>query len=42
MVSLQVQLVWSLHACGLHTINFSHLEGVSVSAEWLKDIVCHL
>ena len=32
MYYLQVQLVWSLHACGHQTIliiNVSHLEGVS-------------
>ena len=33
------QLVWGLRACGQQTVNFSHLEGVSVSAKQLKDIV---
>ena len=33
------QLVWGLHACGQHVVNFSHLEVVSVSAKQLKDIV---
>ena len=29
-------LVWGLHACGRHTINFSHVVGVSVCAKQLK------
>ena len=33
------QSVWGLRACGQHTVNFSHLVGVSVSAQQLKDIV---
>ena len=33
------QPVWGLRACEQHTVNFSHLVGVSVSAEQLKDIV---
>ena len=32
-------LVWGLRACGQHAVNFSHLMGVSVSAEELRDIV---
>ena len=40
IISLQVQLVWGLHACGQLTIsNFSHLEGVSVFAKQLKDTI---
>ena len=34
------QLVWGLGACGQHVVNFSHLVGVSVSAKYLKDVVC--
>ena len=30
------QLVWGLHACGHHTVNFFHLVEDSVSAEHLK------
>ena len=33
------QLVWGLCACGQHTVNFSHLVRVSVSAKQLKDII---
>ena len=33
------QPFWGLCACGQHTVNFSHLVGVSVSAKQLKDIV---
>ena len=33
------QPVWGLRAYGQQTVNFSHLEGISVSAEELKDIV---
>ena len=33
------QWVWGLPACGQHTINFSHLVEVSVSARQLKGIV---
>ena len=33
------QPVWGLHACGQHTVNFSHLVGVSVSVKKPKDIV---
>ena len=36
------QLVWGLRACGQHAVNFSHLMGVSVSAEELKDIVMNI
>ena len=36
------QLVWGLHACEQHTVNFSHLVGSSVSAKQLKDIVMYL
>ena len=34
------QPVWDLHACGQHTIHFSYLVGISVSAKWLKNIMC--
>ena len=37
--TIRFQLVSGLHACGQHTVNFSHLVGVSVSAKQLKDIV---
>ena len=39
--TFRFRLVWGLRACGQRTIviNFSHLEGVSVPAEQLKDIV---
>ena len=30
---------WGLRACGQHTVNFSHLVKVSVSAKQLKDVV---
>ena len=33
------QQVWGLCACEQHTVNFSHLVRVSVSAKQLKDIV---
>ena len=33
------QPVWGLRACRQHTVNFSHLVGVSVSANQLKGIV---
>ena len=32
------QLIWGLHPCGQHTVNFSHLMGVSVSAKQLKGL----
>ena len=35
-----VHRVWGLRACGQHAVNFSHLEGVSVSAKQLEDITC--
>ena len=33
------QHFWGLCACGQHTVNFSHLEGVSICTKQLKDIV---
>ena len=36
------QLVWGLCACGLHTVNFFHLVGDSVSAKRLKDIIMYI
>ena len=30
-------LIWALYACGLHTINFLHIIGVSVSAKQLRN-----
>ena len=41
-LTFRFQLVWGLRAGGQHTINFSHLEGVSVPAKELKDVfVCN-
>ena len=36
------QQVWGLNACGQHTINFSHLVGILVSAKQLKDTVMYI
>ena len=35
-----ILLVWGLPSCGQHTVNFSHLEGVSVSTKQLRDCYC--
>ena len=40
--NLLFQLVWGLHASEQHTVNFSHLVGISVSAKLLKDIVMYI
>ena len=37
--SLTILLVRGLPSCGQHTVNFSRLEGVSVSTKQLKEIV---